>query len=56
MDPVDLVPDLNSQDDHGFGWSTLADATAPERIRPGAMLLAGNRHGQVVVRIVAHAE
>jgi hypothetical protein len=36
--------------------STLADATAPERIWPGAMRLAGNRHGQAVVRIVAHAE
>ena len=56
MDALDLVPDLNSQDDDGFGWSTLAHATAPERIQPEAMLLAGNRHGQVVVRIVAHAE
>jgi hypothetical protein len=55
MDALDLVPDLNSKDDDGFGWSTLADATAPERIRP-AMCLAGNRHGQAVVRIVAHAE
>ena len=45
MDALDLVPDLNSQDDDGFGWSTLADATAPERIRPGAIRLAGNRHG-----------
>ena len=41
MDPLDLVPDLNSQDDDGFGSSTLADATVPERIRPGAMRLAG---------------
>ena len=56
MDALDLVPDLNSQDDDGFGWSTLADATAPERIRPGAMLPRRDRHGQVVVRIVAHAE
>ena len=56
MDALELVPDLNSQDDDGFGWSTLADATAPKRIRPGAMLVAGNRHGQAVVRIVAHAE
>jgi len=56
MDALYLVPDLNSQDDDGFGLSTLADATSPDRIRPGAMLLAGNRHGQVVVRIVAGAE
>ena len=56
MDALHLVPDLNAQDDDGFGWSTLADATAPERIRQGATRLAGNRHGQGVVRIVAHAE
>ena len=50
---VDLVADLNAQDDDGFGWSTLADARDPSRIRPGAMLLAGNRYGQAVVRVVA---
>lgn len=50
---VDLVADLNAQDDDGFGWSTLADARDPVRIRPGAMLLAGNRYGQAVVRVVA---
>jgi hypothetical protein len=37
----------------GLGWSTLVDATAPDRVRPGAMLLAGNRHAQAVVRVVA---
>lgn len=50
---VDLVADLNAQDDDGFGWSTLADAGDPSRVRPGAMLLAGNRYGQAVVRVVA---
>lgn len=50
---VDLVADLNAQDDDGFGWSTLADARDPSRLRPGAMLLAGNRYGQAVVRVVA---
>ena len=42
MDDVDLVADLNAQDDEGLGWSTLADAHAPERVWSGAMLLAGN--------------
>jgi hypothetical protein len=50
---VDLVADLNAQDDEGFGWSTLADARDPSSVRPGAMLLAGNRCGQAVVRVVA---
>ena len=35
------------------GWSTLAYAAHPKRVVPGAMLLAGNRYGQAVVRIVA---
>lgn len=54
MDPeVDLVADLNAQDDEGLGWSTLTDAEDPSRVRPGAMLLAGNRYGQAVVRVVS---
>lgn len=53
MDDLDLIADLNDQDDDGLGWSTLADAAAPERVRTGAMLLAGNTQAQAVVRIVA---
>jgi hypothetical protein len=49
----DLTADLNGQDDDGLGWSTLADARDRSRVRPGAMLLDGNRYGQAVVRIVA---
>ena len=52
-DDIDLIADLNAQDDDGLCWSTLRDARATERIVPGAMILAGNRHGQAVVRIVA---
>jgi hypothetical protein len=54
MEPdIDLTADLNAQDDDGLGWSTLADAANPSRVRPGAVLLAGNRHAQAVVRVVA---
>jgi hypothetical protein len=53
MDDLDLVADLNVQDDDGLGWSTLADAIAPDRVRPGAMLLAGNSQARAVVRVVA---
>ena len=52
-DDVDLIADLNAEDDDGLAWSTLADARAADRIVPGAMVLAGNRSGQAVVRIVA---
>lgn len=50
---IDLEADLNAQDDDGLGWSTLADARHPGRVRPGAMLLAGNELGRAVVRVVA---
>ena len=53
MDDLEPLADLNAQDEDGFGWSTLADATAPETARPGAMLLAGNFQAQAVVRVVA---
>lgn len=54
MDPeIDLVAGLNAEDDDGLGWSVLRDARDPSRVRPGAMLLAGNRHAKAVVRVVA---
>lgn len=52
-DDIDLIADLNAEDEDGLGWSTLADARSPDRIAAGAMVLAGNRLGQAVVRIVA---
>ena len=53
MNDLDLLADLNAQDDDGLGWSTLADAAVPDRVQPGAMLLAGNDQAQAVVRVVA---
>jgi hypothetical protein len=50
---VDLVADLNAEDDDGLGWSTLSDARDPTKVQPGTLLLAGNRYGRAVVRIVA---
>lgn len=50
---VDLVADLNAQDDDGHGWSTLEDFVDASRVSAGAMLLAGNRFGQAVVRVLA---
>jgi hypothetical protein len=50
---LDLVADLNAEDDDGLGWTTLADARDSDRVKPGVFLLAGNRHGQAVVRVVA---
>jgi hypothetical protein len=54
MDPgIDLLADLNSEDDDGLGWSTLSDARDSAQVRPGVLLVAGNRHGRAVVRVVA---
>jgi hypothetical protein len=54
MEPrIDLAADLNDEDDEGLGWSTLNEARDPGRIRPGVMLVAGNRQAQAVVRVVA---
>ncbi len=54
MDPeIDLVADLNAEDDEGLGWSTLRDARDVSQVRPGVMLVAGNRHGKAVIRVVA---
>lgn len=52
-EPLDLIADLNAEDDDGLGWSVLSDAQAPEQVRPGALILAGNAQGQAVVRVVA---
>lgn len=50
---MDLLADLNAQDDEGLGWTMLADARDPEVVRPGVILLAGNRHAHAVVRVIA---
>ena len=50
---IDLIADLNAEDDEGLGWSVLSDARDPSCVRPGAMLVAGNRHAAAVVRVVA---
>lgn len=52
MDDFDIRADPNAQDDDGNGWSLLTHAREPSRVRPGAMLLAGDRYAEAVVRIV----
>ena len=48
-----MTADLKTEDDDGLGWSTESDARVADRVRPGAMLLAGNEWAKVVVRVVA---
>jgi hypothetical protein len=53
QESIDLRADLNAQDDDGYGWTTLSRARDAERVKVGAMLLAGNSHAIAVVRVVA---
>lgn len=53
IDELDVIADLNAEDDDGLGWSTVSDARDPGRVKPGAMLLAGNEAAKAVVRVVA---
>ena len=54
MDPeIELSADLNAEDDEGLGWSMLSDARDASRVRPGAMLVAGNSLAKAVIRVVA---
>jgi hypothetical protein len=54
MEPqIDLPADLNAEVDEGLGWSTLREARDGAEVRPGIMLVAGNRFGRAVVRVVA---
>ena len=53
MIEIDLPSDLNSQDDDGLGWAILSEATAPDDVRPGIYLVAGNTQAAAVVRVVA---
>jgi hypothetical protein len=46
---IDLTADLNARRRPGL----VHPGRHPERVRPGAMLLAGNRYGRAVVRITA---
>lgn len=50
---IELAADLNALDDDGNGWSTLADATDPASVRPGVVLLAGNRQATARVLVLS---
>lgn len=50
---IDIAADLNTQDDDGLGWSVLSDARHPDRVIPGALMLAGDEAATAIVRITA---
>jgi hypothetical protein len=49
--PIDLRSDLNAEDDDGLNWALLRNAVHPEKVRPGAVLVAGTERFWSVVRV-----
>ena len=51
MPTIDLRADLNAEDDQGRWRSLLRDAAEPQRVVPGAVMVAGTDRFWQVVRI-----
>jgi hypothetical protein len=49
---LDVFVDLNSMDDTGLPWGLEADAPHPERLRPGAYVIAGSGSVRAVAQVV----
>lgn len=50
---IELCSDLNAGDDEGQNWTLLENATDPNRVHVGAVLVAGTPRFWSVVRITA---
>jgi hypothetical protein len=53
MTDVDLRANLNNENDDGFKWGLLRNASDPDAVRPGAILKAGRGRTWSWVRIVS---
>lgn len=49
---VTLPADVNQVDETGFVWAFLGDAAEPERVRPGAIIVAGDSVEPFLARVV----
>ena len=49
---IELVVDLNTMDETGLPWAFLDAATHPERIVPGAYVVAGSGAARSVARVI----
>jgi hypothetical protein len=50
--PVDIRADLQAEDDTGYIWTLLRDATDDSIIRAGAIVIAGNSVGRTLAEVV----
>lgn len=49
---VTLPADVNQVDETGWVWAFLSDASEPERVRPGAIIVAGDAVEPFLARVV----
>lgn len=49
---VTLPADVQQIDDTGYVWAFLDEATEPERVRPGAVIVAGDPVEPFLARVV----
>ncbi|HWL45415.1 MAG TPA: hypothetical protein VNQ73_20905 [Ilumatobacter sp.] len=49
---VTIKADVQSIDETGYVWTYLSDASEPERIAAGAVVIAGDDDGPVMARVV----
>ncbi len=51
-DTVDLVVDFNTMDETGLPWAFLDEAPHPDRVLPGAYIVAGSGAARAVALVV----
>ena len=49
---VTLPADVNQVDETGYVWAFLSDADEPDRVRPGALIVAGASAEPFMARVV----
>ncbi|MET0728234.1 MAG: hypothetical protein ABWZ76_08040 [Acidimicrobiales bacterium] len=49
---IDIRIDWNEEDDTGLPWTFVDEARNPDRIVPGAIVLAGDRDALMVAEVV----
>lgn len=49
---VTLPADVNQVDETGYVWAFLGEATEPDRVRPGAIIVAGDAVEPFLARVV----
>jgi len=51
-----LPADANQVDETGYVWAFLSDAAEPERIRPGAVIVAADTDEPFMARVIGVGE